>query len=144
MLSLTSRSKARMDRRKLQWRGFCERLPPRVIQERRKQKEKHLSGHETLVVGLGDRSYDVRIGEGLIGRAGEHLRPLLHSPRVLIVTDTAVRDLHLPTLQRAFDAAAIQHQTFVVPAERGARASIPSRVFVKTSFGQASIGVPPL
>ncbi|HLW26666.1 MAG TPA: 3-dehydroquinate synthase [Kiloniellales bacterium] len=80
-----------------------------------------MSGHETLVVGLGDRSYDVRIGEGLIGRAGEHLRPLLHSPRVLIVTDTAVRDLHLPTLQRAFDAAAIQHQTFVVPAGEGSK-----------------------
>lgn len=84
-----------------------------------------MSGHETLVVGLGERSYDVRIGEGLIGRAGEHLQPLLSSPRVLIVTDTAVRDLHLPTLQRALDTAGIRHQSFVVPAGEASKSFGP-------------------
>jgi len=80
-----------------------------------------LGGHETLVVGLGERSYDIRIGEGLLGRAGEHIAPLLQSPRVLIVTDSSVRDLHLATLQRALKAADISHQSFAVPAGEGSK-----------------------
>ncbi|HLS67832.1 MAG TPA: 3-dehydroquinate synthase [Kiloniellales bacterium] len=84
-----------------------------------------MAGHETLVVGLGERSYDIRIGEGLLGRAGEHLKLLLHSPRVLIVTDTSVRDLHLATLQRALDVAGIAHQAFAVPAGEASKSFAP-------------------
>ena len=44
----------------------------------------------TVPVALGDRSYDVRIGPGLIARAGAEIAPLLSRPRVAIVTDENV------------------------------------------------------
>ena len=38
-------------------------------------------------VPLGDRAYEVRIGPGLIDRAGDEIAPLLARPRVAILTD---------------------------------------------------------
>lgn len=73
-----------------------------------------MSDHDRLLVGLGERSYEILIGEGLIAKAGELIAPLLASPRVLIVTDSQVEQLHLPILQRALDAAGIRHEAFVV------------------------------
>ncbi|WP_438264096.1 3-dehydroquinate synthase [Aquibaculum sediminis] len=78
--------------------------------------ERRVSGHDRLLVGLGERSYEILIGEGLIAKAGELIAPLLASPRVLIVTDSQVEQLHLPILQRALDHAGIRHEAFVVPA----------------------------
>ena len=45
---------------------------------------------ETVHVDLGDRSYDILIGQGLIGSAATHLLPLLKRKRVAIVTDENV------------------------------------------------------
>ena len=42
---------------------------------------------DVVPVALGSRSYEVRIGRGLIGRAGAEIAPLLHRRRVAIVTD---------------------------------------------------------
>ncbi len=42
---------------------------------------------ETLRVDLGARSYDIRIGEGLVASAGVQIAPLLSRPMVVIVTD---------------------------------------------------------
>lgn len=53
---------------------------------------------ETVHVPLGDRSYDVRIGEGLIRSAQEQIMPLLPRPRVAILTDENVAKAHLNTL----------------------------------------------
>jgi len=74
-----------------------------------------LSGHESLTVGLGERSYEILVGEGLIGRAGGYLRPLLRGNRVLVVTDARVAELHLAALQHGLDAAGLAHQAFVLP-----------------------------
>ena len=35
---------------------------------------------ETVPVSLGDRSYEIEIGEGLLARAGEIVAPLLKRP----------------------------------------------------------------
>ena len=45
---------------------------------------------ETVNVPLGDRSYDVLIGRGLVGEAGQHIGPLLHRSHVAIVTEENV------------------------------------------------------
>lgn len=45
---------------------------------------------ETVHVALGDRSYDVRIGPGLLSQAGAQIAPLLNRPRVSIVTEERV------------------------------------------------------
>ncbi len=58
----------------------------------------------TVHVPLGDRAYDVRIGAGLIARAGTEIAPLLARPRVVIVTDENVAALHLEPLKAALAA----------------------------------------
>ncbi len=55
---------------------------------------------ETVHVPLGDRSYDVRIGEGLIAGAGDEIRALLTRPRVAVLTDETVAAAHLDALRR--------------------------------------------
>ncbi|MFZ5709362.1 MAG: 3-dehydroquinate synthase [Pseudomonadota bacterium] len=52
----------------------------------------------TVRVDLGARSYDVRIGPGLIARAGAEIAPLLGRPRVAILTDETVAPLWLDRL----------------------------------------------
>ena len=71
---------------------------------------------DKLTVDLGDRSYDIHVGEGLLERTGELLRHILPIPSVLIVTDKTVADLHLGTLQAALDKSDIKYQTVVLPA----------------------------
>jgi len=54
---------------------------------------------ETVHVDLGARAYDVRIGRGLLGRAGSEIAPLLKRKRVAVVTDETVGRLHLEALR---------------------------------------------
>ena len=67
-------------------------------------------------VPLGDRAYEVRIGPGLIDRAGDEIAPLLARPQVAILTDARVAALHLPRLEAALDAAGIAHSALALPA----------------------------
>jgi 3-dehydroquinate synthase len=70
----------------------------------------------TVHVPLGDRAYDVRIGTGLIDRAGVEIAPLLARPRVVIVTDENVAKLHLQPLQAALKAEGIANEALILPA----------------------------
>ncbi|MCX7888259.1 MAG: 3-dehydroquinate synthase [Rhodobacteraceae bacterium] len=67
---------------------------------------------ETVRVELGPRSYDVRIGQGLLARAGREIQPLLSRPKVAVVTDEHVAALHLDTLKAAL--AGIEVATLVL------------------------------
>ncbi|SNT74684.1 3-dehydroquinate synthase [Paracoccus seriniphilus] len=70
----------------------------------------------TIHVPLGARAYDVRIGAGLIERAGPEIAPLLSRPRVAIVTDETVAGLHLARLQAALAREGIASQALTLPA----------------------------
>ncbi len=70
----------------------------------------------TVAVELGDRSYEVRIAQGLLSRAGEEIAPLLRRKRVAVVTDRTVADLHLATLVAALADAGIASETLILPA----------------------------
>ena len=50
---------------------------------------------ETVTVPLGARAYDIRIGAGLLARAGAEIAPLLRRPRVAVLTEQRVAGLHL-------------------------------------------------
>ena len=52
-----------------------------------------------LPVALGERGYDILVGEGLLARAGALIAPVLAAKRVVIVTDANVAPLHLPALR---------------------------------------------
>ncbi len=56
-------------------------------------------GTETVRVELGARAYDVRIGQGLLARAGAEIAPLLKRRRVAVLTDETVAGLHLAALR---------------------------------------------
>lgn len=54
---------------------------------------------EIVRVELGARAYEVRIGQGLIARAGAEIAPLLRRPRVAVISDETVSALHLEALR---------------------------------------------
>ncbi len=72
-------------------------------------------------VALGERSYDVRIDAGLIGRAGAEIRPLLSRPRVAIVTDETVARHHLADLEAALAAEGIAASALTLPPGEGTK-----------------------
>lgn len=75
-----------------------------------------LSQFQTVSVDLGARSYDVRIGAGLLARAGAEIAPLMRRPRVAIVTEDRVAALHLPALRRGLAAKGIAETALILPA----------------------------
>lgn len=77
---------------------------------------------ETVAVALGDRSYDVKIGPGLLSQAGELIRPFARRKRVAIVTDENVAALHLGTLSRSLTAAGIAATSIVLPPGEATKA----------------------
>jgi 3-dehydroquinate synthase len=74
-----------------------------------------------VAVDLGTRSYEVRIGAGLIGRAGAEIAPLLRRKRVAIVTDETVAAAHLPALKAALQAEGIASTALALPAGEGTK-----------------------
>ncbi|MBO9464868.1 3-dehydroquinate synthase [Tropicibacter sp. R15_0] len=71
---------------------------------------------EIVEVPLAGREYQVRIGQGLLQRAGAEIAPLLKRPRVAIVSDENVAALHLETLTKALEAEGIDHVSMSLPA----------------------------
>ncbi len=82
---------------------------------------KDTARRETVRVALGDRSYDIAIGEGLLGHAGEIIGPLLKRPVTAIVTDENVARAHLATLERALAAKGIRSTAIVMPPGEGTK-----------------------
>jgi len=69
---------------------------------------------QTLTVALGERSYPIHVGEGLISAAGD-LLPAMRSRRAVVVTNPTVAAHHLETLRGALSRSAIAHETVLVP-----------------------------
>ncbi|MEM6741472.1 MAG: 3-dehydroquinate synthase [Pseudomonadota bacterium] len=69
----------------------------------------------TVHVPLGQRAYDIRIGAGLLERAGAELLPLLHRPRVAILTEERVAAAHLGPLEAALRAEGIASTALALP-----------------------------
>jgi 3-dehydroquinate synthase len=69
---------------------------------------------QTLTVALGERSYPIHIGPGLLARSAELLAGL-PSPRVIVVTNPTVAQHHLEALRKALTAGAVRHEAIVVP-----------------------------
>ncbi len=70
---------------------------------------------DVVRVELGARAYEVRIGEGLLARAGAEIAPLLNRPRIAIVTEARVAGLHLATLEAGLAEAGIETETLILP-----------------------------
>jgi len=66
-------------------------------------------------VALGARSYEVRIGSGLIRQAGAQILPLLQRRRVAVITDETVASLYLMPLAEALEAEGIAMTALALP-----------------------------
>lgn len=76
---------------------------------------------ETLRLDLGERSYDIVVGENLLAEAGEAIARVIRRPDVAVVTDENVAPLYLDKLQGALDKAGIRHSAVILPAGEGTK-----------------------
>ncbi|RLP23978.1 3-dehydroquinate synthase [Mesorhizobium sp. YM1C-6-2] len=70
---------------------------------------------ETVAVRLGNRTYDILIGAGLVARAGEEIARRLPGIRVAIVTDTNVAAPHLAPLVASLDGEGVASTVITLP-----------------------------
>jgi 3-dehydroquinate synthase len=76
---------------------------------------------DSVRVELGARAYDVRIGQGLLARAGAEIAPLLKRKRVAVVTDETVAGLHLNALRAGLAAEGITMSALALPPGEGTK-----------------------
>lgn len=80
---------------------------------------------QTVKVELGERSYEIRIGDGLLGACGSMIGALRPGARVAIVTDDNVDAAHGALLRASLDNAGIGHVTLTVrPGEASKSMSV--------------------
>jgi 3-dehydroquinate synthase len=77
---------------------------------------------EDVRVSLGDRSYDIAIGRGLLASLGARVAALRPGAAVAIVTDETVARHHLPAAEAALNAAGLRVARVVVPPGEGSKA----------------------
>ena len=71
---------------------------------------------DRLSVDLGDRAYDIVVGEHLLAEAGPMIREVIRQPKAIIVTDHHIeRCGHLETLVSSLGEASIDHHAVVLP-----------------------------
>lgn len=70
----------------------------------------------TLHVDLGERSYDIVVGLGLIQDAGPYIAPVLTRPRAVVITDENVAAHYLAPLCASLKAAGVQVDAITLPA----------------------------
>jgi 3-dehydroquinate synthase len=67
-------------------------------------------------VALGERAYDILIGDRLLDEAGTILAERFPGRRFGIITDAMVAEAQLPRLVKSLDAAGLSHTEIVLPA----------------------------
>ncbi|BDA86117.1 3-dehydroquinate synthase [Aureimonas sp. SA4125] len=72
--------------------------------------------HQSVRVDLGERSYDILIGAGLLAGAGTEIARRLPGIRAMVVTDATVAGLHLDALMLSLGSAGIDVSQLVLPA----------------------------
>jgi 3-dehydroquinate synthase len=71
---------------------------------------------QTVSVDLGDRSYPILIGPGLLAEAGQLIRAWAPARQAAIIADENVWRLHGPTLLGSLEAADLPSRHFIIPA----------------------------
>jgi len=74
----------------------------------------------SIPVALGDRSYDVVVEAGLLGRAGTWLAPLARGRTMAIVTDENLAP-HLATLQASLTASGVRSEAIILAPGEGSK-----------------------
>lgn len=72
-------------------------------------------------VSLAERSYDVRIADGLLDKAAEELAPFAGKRPFIVVTDSHVASQQWPRLERALSAAGMAADAIILPPGEGSK-----------------------
>ncbi len=78
----------------------------------------------TVPVQLGERSYDIHVGAGLMDDAGRLIRARLRAgakPALPVVTDETVADLHYAKLEQSLANAGIAPSPIILPPGEGTK-----------------------
>ncbi len=75
----------------------------------------------TVKVALGDRSYDIVIGRGLMASLGARVAALRPGAKAAIVTDENVARYHLPAVEAALAEAGVPTSRVIVPVGEGSK-----------------------
>ena len=103
-------------------------------------QDKHCRGGSnrvTITVGLGGRSYDIVIGEGLSAEAGARIAACLPGARCAVVSDANVAALHLRPLKASLAEQGSSSARWWWRRARRARASPCSRKFANSCSSSA-------
>jgi 3-dehydroquinate synthase len=74
------------------------------------------SARRTVRVELGDRSYDILIGPGLIAAAGREIGERLKGRKIAVITDEHVAPIYLEGFMVSLDSEGIDAVSLVLPA----------------------------
>ena len=74
------------------------------------------TARRTVRVDLGDRSYDILIGPGLIAAAGREIASRLKGRKIAVITDEHVAPIYLDGFMAALAAEGIEAVSLVLPA----------------------------
>ncbi|WJS03359.1 3-dehydroquinate synthase [Roseibium aggregatum] len=79
---------------------------------------KALLGRDEKIVrvDLGARSYDIKIGRGVLEGAGAEIAAVMPGARLAVVADETVAGLHLKAFSQSLKAAGLEHTAITVPA----------------------------
>ena len=80
-----------------------------------------MSERRTVRVDLGERGYDIVIGERLLETAGDVLAPIVAGRRIVVVTDAVIRDACLRRLAPTLDGLGVRWDTVVIAHGEGAK-----------------------
>ena len=75
-----------------------------------------LSEPITIRVELSERSYDIRIGRGILDQAGSFVADRLKGNHAVVITDENVRQPHAENVAASLSSSGIRTETLVVPA----------------------------
>ena len=76
---------------------------------------------EKLRVELGERAYDIVVGERLLAQAGKLIPPLIKGKSVIIISDRSVARFYLHRLCNALEDAGIRHRSVIVQPGEGTK-----------------------
>ena len=73
---------------------------------------------DIVKVGLGDRSYNIHIGTGILQEAGQRIRDLTDRKKIAVVTEANVAALHLVNLRESLSNSGFEpHELILDPGE---------------------------
>ncbi len=79
------------------------------------ETDKTRQASRTVHVQLGDRSYDILIGPGLITAAGTHIASRMKGRRVAVITDVTVGGIYLEAFMASLSQAGISAVSLSLP-----------------------------